>query len=160
MGDNLMNRHHVVHNPLTAHEDMFNGNPATDVVSMECWNRVTWIVVKSAGATGTAKLTVESCDDTTPTTPTEISFYHRSMTTIDTWATDWALQSTPATGLTTTAGANQVYEITVTSDMLSGTDKYVRLQATEVADDPCDGAIVTVLSEPRYGSDIPPTVLT
>ena len=157
---NFPNEHHVIHNPLTAHEDMFNGSPASDVVNMELWQRVTFLVVKSAGATGTAKLTVESCDTAVPGTPTEIAFFHRSMTTIDTWLADWALQSTPATGLTTTAGANQAYELTVTSDMLSGTDKFVRLQATEVVNSEVDGAIITILSEPRYGKGIPDTVLT
>ena len=160
MGDNFMSRHHVVHNPLTAHEDIFNGSPATDVVNMEQWARVTFLVVKSAGATGTAKLTVESCDNVTPDTTTEINFFYREQTTIDAWLADWVEQTTPATGFTTTAGANTVVEITVTSDMLSGTDKYVRLQATEVVNSEVDGAILTVLSEPRYGAAIPSTVLT
>ena len=156
---NFPNEHHIVHNPLTAHEDIFDGSPASDIANLELWHRVTFLVVMSAGATGRAKLTVESCDDVTPSNATEINFFYREQTTIDTWLADWVEQTTPATGFTTTAGANTVVEVTVTSDMLSGTDKFVRLQATEVVDSPCDGAIITILSEPRYGQAVPDTVL-
>ena len=55
----------VVHNTITAHEDIFNGTPTTDIVSLESYTEALFIIEKSAGATGTAVITVESCDDTT-----------------------------------------------------------------------------------------------
>jgi hypothetical protein len=123
----------VVHNTLTAHEDIFNGTPTTDIVSLESYTEALFIIEKSAGATGTAVITVESCDDTTPTT---------------------------SSGFTTTAGANQAYKIWIRDSELSGTDKYVRLKATESANDPCDGAIVTVLLGPKYPQDPPAAAIT
>ena len=50
MAENIIERHHIVQNVLTAHEDIFNGNPATDVVNMKYWNRVVFLIAKSAGA--------------------------------------------------------------------------------------------------------------
>ena len=100
-------------------------------------------------------MTVESCDDTTPTTTT--AFRYRKQTTPDTFG---AWTDATATGFTTTAGADQVYEVLVDAEDLSGTDKYVCLQLTEDTDSPCDGAVVCILFGPRYGKGVPDSVLT
>ena len=65
---------------IAANDDLFNGNPATDVVNMSQWERITFILQKGAGATGKATLTVESCDDVTPTTTAAIPFSYRKAT--------------------------------------------------------------------------------
>jgi hypothetical protein len=70
----------MVHNTLTAHEDIFNGTPTTDIVNMDGWTECLWIIEKSAGGTGTAVITVESCDDVTPTTATAVAFDYQVMT--------------------------------------------------------------------------------
>jgi len=147
----------VVHNTLTAHEDIFNGTPTTDIVSMESYTEALFIIEKSAGGTGTAVITVESCDDTTPTTATAVAFDYQAMTSGNTWGSRTAAT---ASGFTTTAGANQAYKIWIRDSELSGTDKYVRLKATESANDPVDGAIVTVLMGPKYPQDPPAAAIT
>lgn len=65
-----------------------------------------------------------------------------------------------AIGYTTTAGADQVYELYIDADDLSGTDKYVNVVFEEVEDGPVDGHIVMMLVSPRFGRSIPGTVLT
>lgn len=130
--------------------DLFNGDPASDVINMENHDRITFFLVKGAGATGTATLTVESCDDTTPTTATAIAFKAWASTSGDALGD---MQDVAATGLTTTAGANQLYCVEVSAAALSGTDKYVRLQTTEVVDDPCGGSVMAILSGSRYVDD-------
>jgi len=136
---------------IAANEDIFNGNPASDVISMENYDSIMFIIVKNAGATGTATITVESCDDTTPSTTTAIAFHYQACTSGNTWG---AVTAATTAGFTTTAGADQCYLIEVSAAALSGTDNFVRLQATEVVNNPCDGAILCVLGNPRYTADI------
>lgn len=137
---------------IAANEDIFNGDPASDVLDMSSYEEIIFIIVKNAGATGTATLTVESCDDLTPTTATAIVFDYRACTSGNTWGD---LTRATAAGFTTTAGANQCYVIGVTPDLLYSTDQYVRLQATEVVNNPCDGAILCCGVRPRYGKATP-----
>ena len=134
---------------IAASEDMFNGDPASDVISLSQHRGIVFTITKYAGATGTADITVESCDDVTPTTTTAVAFRYRATT----GATPGAWTAAAAAGFTTTAGANQSYEIVVLAEGLSGTDQFVRLQCTENADSPCDGAISAKLFGPRFAFD-------
>lgn len=158
----ILNEHKVVlvgsSGFIADFSDYTNGNPATDVINMENWNRVVFVVAKGAGATGQATITVESCDDAVPTNTQAIPFYWRkSVGGTDTFS-EWALAS--STGITTSAGADQVYEITVTDDMLYGDHKYIRLQFTETNSDACNGAVVAILFQPRQADPTnSPTVL-
>ena len=135
---------------IAANEDIFDGDPATDVVSMENYETIVWYIIKNAGATGTATITVESCDDTTPSTATAIAFHYRATTSGNTRG---AVTAATSAGFTTTAGANQIYEIEVSAEALSAGDKFVRMQCTEVANNPCDGAIMQVMHGPRFGHE-------
>lgn len=138
---------------IAANEDIFNGNPASDVIVMKNYESVLFICVKNAGATGKATFTVESCDDTTPTTNTAIAFKYKACTTGNTWG---AWTAAAAAGFTTTAGADQAYMILVNAEDLVEGDVGVRLQATEVVNNPCDGAILCIGLEPRYSKDVMP----
>ena len=143
---------------VAANEDIFNGDPASDVISMTDWRDIVFYIQKGAGATGTATITVESCDTVVPGTATAIVFKYRIMTkATDTWGA-WTEATTA--GFTTTAGADDAYEIWAQAAELSGTDKYVRMQCTEVADSPCDGGMGAILFNPRYAEDVNRTVLT
>jgi hypothetical protein len=147
----------MVHNTLTAHEDIFNGTPTTDIVNMDAWTECLWIIEKSAGGTGTAVITVESCDDVSATTATAVAFDYEVMTSGNTWGSRAVATSS---GFTTTAGANQGYKVWIRADELSGTDKFVRLKATESANDPVDGALITLLLGPKYPQDPPAAAIT
>lgn len=130
--------------------DMFDGDPASDVISMANHERITFFILKGAGATGTAVITVESCDDTVPTNTTAIPFKAWASTSGDAMGD---MQEVEATGLTTTAGADQLYMVEVNASALAEGDKYVRLQLTEAVDDPCGGAVLAILSGSRYVDD-------
>jgi hypothetical protein len=143
---------------VAANEDMWNGDPASDVINMTDWRDCVFYIQKGAGAVGTATITVESCDDVTPTTSTAIVFKYRSMTTAtDTWG---AWTNATVAGFTTTAAADNAYEIWVQAAELSGTDKYVRMQCTEVDSTAVDGGMGAILINPRYAEDVNRTVLT
>lgn len=139
-----------------AYEDLFNGDPSTDVVNLGKYEKATWLVQKAAGGTGTALVTVESCDDVTPSTATAVAFNYWTCTSGDTWSD---MQTATSTGFTTTAGADQMYAIEINSAELSGTDQYARLTMTEVADDPVDGTVVCIMSGGRVVQEVPPTAI-
>jgi hypothetical protein len=141
---------------IAANEDIFNGDPASDVLDLSKYGNVMFLIVKSTGATGTATVTVESCDDATPSTATAVPFKYWTNTTGDTWSD---MKSATASGFTTTAGADQMYAIEISAEALSTTDQHVRLQLTEVVDSPCDGAVLAIAGNPRYAGEVKPSAL-
>ena len=62
---------------LAPDADRFTGNPATDIISMKNHRFCTFILHIGVGAAGTTTLTVESCDDTDPTTSTAVAFRYK-----------------------------------------------------------------------------------
>ena len=157
----FLEEHHIPHGfpsgVIAACEDIFAGDPESDVLNMEVHRGLLVICIKNAGATGTATLVANSCDDTTPSTQTAIPFKERHCTIGDTFSA-WA--DVAATGHTTTAGADQVYEYFIDAEDLSGTDKFVNVVFTEGVDSPCDGHIMTMLIGPRYSKSVPDSVLS
>ena len=142
---------------LAPDADRYTTDPATDVISLKDFRKATFIVLHGVGAVGTATFTVESCDDTTPTTATAIPFKYRISTDGDQFG---ALQTATAAGFTLTAGSTQIFAIEVDAADLSGDDAFVRVQCTEVVDAAVDAGIVAILSEPRYAQDVVPSVLS
>lgn len=136
--------------------DAFSGTVYSDV--MKCSGEgMEWMIVKGAGATGTSTITVEACDDVTPTNSTAVAFMYRKSTTPDTWGA-WTQATT--TGFTTTAGANQMYEIYVDGSELAAEGyAYARLKAVEVANDPVLGGVLQAVVRPNY-AEVPATLLT
>ena len=142
---------------IAAYEDVFNGDPSTDIVGLSRYEEVVFLIVKAAGATGTATITVEACDDVTPSNNTAIAFRYKVCTSGNTWGA-WTAATTA--GFATTAGANQAYMIAVKAEDLTAGYEYVRLVATEVVDSPCDGAILCILMSPRYSQDVQKEAIT
>jgi len=153
-----LERHKVIHCAdsaiIAANEDMFNGNPATDVIHLDHYRECTFVIIKNAGGTGTATITVESCDDVTPSTTTAVAFKYRKIQDPDTHG---AWTDATSSGFTTAAEADVIYEVVVYADGLSGTDEFVRMQCTEVDSTACDGAIYAYLTDPRYVDSDPDT---
>lgn len=132
--------------------DAFSGTVYSDVISLKNHDYVTFIIYKGVGTTGTSTITVEACDDTTPTNTSAIPFSYRSITTNDTHSEQ---TNAAATGFTTTAGSSQLYAIDVDSSLLNASGyQYVRLKAVEVVDSPVLGGIVALLSEPKYNKAV------
>ena len=145
---------HVV-NALVPVADAFAGTKYTDIINMKDFSHIQFVIQKAAGAVGTSTITVEACDDVVPTNVVAIPFKYQACTTGDTFG---ALTTAEATGFATTAGANQLYKIEVDSDALAASGYgYIRLKAVEVVDDPVLGGIIAVLTEPRYGQEVPNT---
>ena len=135
---------------IAANEDMFNGDPMTDVLSMAIYQDIIFIITKNAGATGTATITIESCDNTTPSNTTTVAFRSQSTTSGNTVGA-WTARA--AAGFTTAAGADQVYVIWVRAEVLDDGDQFVRMVMAESANNPVDGAVVAIGLNPRFSFD-------
>jgi hypothetical protein len=152
---------HPIHCATSAvipnNEDIFAGNPATDVISMSKYGQVAFqIIINANGSVGSAVITIESCDDVTPSTTTAIAFKYWACTTPDVWGDMTAAEST---GFTTSATANNMYWIEIDASELSGTDSFVRMQCTESVAQAVDGGIMAIAGNASYLQEVKPTAL-
>lgn len=144
----LLNNLHFIKG-LDPVADAFSGTVASDVVDLSNHESAIFLIYKGAGATGTSTITVEACDDVTPTNATAIPFYSKSITTDD---IQGEMTARAAAGFNTTAGASQLYAIQVDASQLAALGRpYVRLKMVEVVDSPVLGGIAIALAGPRYG---------
>jgi hypothetical protein len=129
--------------------DALSGTVGSDVVDITGHQSATFIIYKGVGATGTSTITVEACDDVTPSNTTAVPFYYRAVTSND---TNGAMTAATTSGFALTAGSSQVYIIEVDEQELASAGyKYVRLKAVEVVDSPVLASILIILNNPKYG---------
>lgn len=137
--------------------DAFAGTVNTDIVNCESAVGVLFVITKGVGTTGTSTITIDACDDVTPTNSTAVAFRYRASTTPDTWG---AWTEATSTGFTTTAGSNQLYEVFVSAAALAEQGYgYVRLTAVEVVNAAVLGGVNAYIVCPRY-QPVPATLLT
>lgn len=140
--------------------DLYNGNPATDVVSLANYDRALFVLQqKTAGTnTGTATITMEECSTAAGASNVAIAFRYRKKTTgaSDTWGA-WIAATT--SGFVTTANEDTMYEVEVKADQLSESKPFLRMQLTETVNDPVTGAVLIALYPARYNQDQKPTAL-
>ena len=139
--------------------DALAGTVSSDIFNMEGYKRGLFVVYVGVGATGTSTLTVEACDDVTPTTASAIPFWSREILTGDTEGT---MTRRTATGFTYTAGSSKILLCEFDAEDLaevSGAFGFVRLKAVESVDSPVLASILFIGAEPRYASAIKPTAI-
>jgi len=140
--------------------------PASDVYSLRNHGRILFVIYIGVGATGTQTLTVEACDDVTPSNTTTIPFWYREILTGD---TDGAITRAAAAGFTVTAGSSKIILIEadakdVAAASVNSTygNHFVRLkQSAEPVNSPCLGGIMAILGggPNRYIEDVNATVI-
>jgi len=105
---------------------------ASDVINMKLYEYVRFILFWGVGATGTNTLTIEACDDVVPTNQAAVPFFYRKSTAFGAIG-GISFQPVPATGLLTTAGSNQIYELYTTAEYIAAASVnaygYVRLKS-------------------------------
>lgn len=157
MSGQLSQRVHFVKG-LDPIADGFAGTVGSDVVNMKGNAGATFVIYKGVGTTGTSTITVEACDNTTPSNTTAIPFHYKAITTGD---TEGAYTAATTSGFATTAGSSELYVIEVDAEELGDTGYgYLRLKAVEVVDDPVLGGILIMLHRGRYQQDVPATAIT
>ena len=136
-------------NVLPPVADAFDTSSDSDIV--QCMGgSVSFLIVKGVGATGTSTVTVEACDDTTPTTTSTVPFWYREYTTSDVPA---AWTHVAATGFTFTAGSNYMVEVRVDPGELAALGyEYVRLSTDEVTNSEVLAGVIAIVENLRYAA--------
>lgn len=126
--------------------DAFAGTVYSDVIEV-AGEGIGFLIYKGVGTTGTSTITVNACDDTTPTTESAVVFWYKRISTTD---SGWTAATTA--GFTTTAGSSDMYLIAVPKDVCASTGyKYARLKAVESVDSPVLGGVAAFVFGLRYG---------
>lgn len=64
---NILENHKIIHLSTEAMRDRLDGNWASDVIDMGEWNDIIFIIDQCSGV-GQGEVSVQRCDDVTPTT--------------------------------------------------------------------------------------------
>ena len=136
--------------------DFLAGTAYSDVVNMKHYAHAMFFIVKGAGATGTATITVQANSTNSTSGGTAIPFKYKACTTGDTWGVTTAATTA---GFATTAGADQMYAIEVDAAAMPPNGVYLFLKTVEVVNDPCLGGIIIQLSEPKFAEDVVGTAI-
>ena len=131
--------------------DAGNGTVTSDVINMEGAGRPVFVLTKGVGATGTSTITIEACDDVTPSTTSAIPFRYAQVTTGDTAGTVTAATSA---GFTTTAGNATIVQVEVDAGELAASGYgYCRMKMVEVVDSPVLFGVTIQLGGLRTSND-------
>lgn len=148
---------------VAANEDIFNGDPATDVVNIKNAESIVFIIAMNNNAgSGAATITIEACDNVTPSNTTAIAFQYKLISAGDTQGAVTACASTGVSvGTAQTMIFIEVSAAAVAAASVNSTynNHYVRLKATESQSDAIDGAITCFLNHIRY-AELTATQLT
>ena len=140
--------------------DYAAGGTKSDIVSFAKYKTAYFQIILGArvGTTAASVITAIPCDDAAASNETTaISFDYKRVSATDTNAA-WTTAST----LTTTTGDDQAYIVRVRAEnlpLVSGVKyEYAYVNITEDADDPQVGAVLIMMSDPRYNEDVTDTV--
>ena len=154
----LESRFHCV-TGLDPAADSLTATAVTDVINATNAKAVHFIIHKGVGATGTSTVTVEACDNVTPSNTTAIPFIYQLCSATGTSDVMGAITKATTAGFTTAVGSGQIYMITVDTDQLAPSGrKYVRLKAVETTDSAQLAGII-VLIESQYPRAIHATAI-
>jgi hypothetical protein len=149
--------YHLV-NALPPVDNAFASTVTTDIINMKNWEHCSFLVQCGAGAEGQAQITIEACSDITPTATIPIPFYYQECIAGDTFGP--IIKTADATGFETAAAADKMYKVEVDNQMLASTGyNYVRLKSIEKVVGPITGGVIAVLTEGRFMSEMPDSVL-
>jgi len=133
---------------LAPDADRFDGTVRTDVFEVQ--GEGAWFLVwyGTNASSGASVMTIEACDDTTPSNTAAVAFMYRISTTFDTWGA-WTLATT--TGITVGASADSMWEVFVpASEFASEGYAYCRAAFVESVNQVADGVVLAGVVNPRY----------
>jgi len=133
--------------------DALAGTVYSDVINMKNIIRGAFVLHKGVGATGVSTITIEACDDVTPSNTSAIAFEYQKNTTGDTYG---AVGKATADGVALTAGSSQANVFYVDAARLAKSGYgYVRLKAVESTDSAVLAGILFIPLEVRDDQEIP-----
>lgn len=157
MSVGIFSERHFINVGLAPAADSLAGTVDSDAVNTKLYSRVTFILIRAVGTTGTSTLTVLASSDASGTGATAIPF--KSRTGPETGAALGALTARAAAGYTTVAGSNQIDVIEVNAADTPAGKSFVNLHAVEVVNDPVLAAILTILSGASYEEAVMPSAI-
>lgn len=145
--------------------DCFGSNLTTDIINMENYKKLTFLVITGAAVNADGVITVSAGESASTACATEIAFKYRTMVNADVpnAASDLpsALLDGTSTGIimeATKEGGMYIIEVDAATvcDATTGTTYYdhVSLTVTENTGTAQDACVLAVLSEPRYPQSI------
>lgn len=127
--------------------DALAGTVATDIVSLQDYSEVGFLIYKGAGATGTSTITIEACSANDGTGATAVPFHYRRACNTNDTHNAWT-QATAA-GFATSASASEMYLCVVSADDLAALGfQWARLKAVEVVDSPVLAGVAILMGQP------------
>lgn len=143
----------------------FAGTVRSDVINLAQHGRVLFVVYCGVGTTGTSTITVNACDDTTPSNRGAIPFWYREILTTD---VDGAITLATTAGFTTTAGSSRLALVEVDARQVGGVSvngvygcHFVEMTMIESAASAVLGGILVIAGgfPLRYAKQVNATVL-
>jgi hypothetical protein len=141
----LLERLHFI-GGLAPNADFADSTVYTDVFEVLGEGAYFLIWYGTNASSGASTLTIEACDNTTPSNQTAVVFYYRSSTTFDTWGS-WAAATTA--GITVGGSADSAWQIWVdAAELASEGYGYVRAKMVESTNQAADGVITAYVVNP------------
>lgn len=143
--------------------DLYDTNPVGTYVKSGAGAFVRWFLQqKTAGTnTGTATVTVLAASDSSGTGATAVPFRYRKKTSGVSSDAFGAVTEVTATGFTTTANEDTIYEIEleVARGLIEG-KPWVALKLTETVNDPVTGSVMGMIDGVRNQGQNAPSALS
>lgn len=139
--------------------DAFAATVRSDVYSMRGHKRIVFVIYQGVGATGSSTITVNACDNVTPSTRSAIGFWSREITTGD---TEGVITRRAATGYVNTVGSSKIILIEAdAADAAAVGYGFIELTMVESVDSPVLGGVLAILGGEgvRYSEDVNATVI-
>lgn len=158
----IFSQYNKVVNALEPKADRFDTNPQSDIVSLKSYRHVTFLIMTGASADNTNTVTVQA-GDSVSSVSTEIVFKYRKIISGDTYgALTAAVAGTGFNFTASTANQYSIVEVDAADVAAAGTDfDCVAVTVTEAGNTTAQvGAIVAILSEPRYPQEGLVTAIT
>lgn len=138
---------------LSPSSDVYNTNPATDIVNMENYQKAVFVLHQKKGTTttGTATIKAEASNNALGSSVTNIAFKYAKKATGASDTMGSPTTAVAADGFTTTANEDTIYVIEIDARDLPSGKPYVRLTFLEVVNAPVLGGVMCFLAGGRYG---------
>lgn len=148
-------------NSHSAAADRYNANPAGDYINAKYFDRIEWLLSQATAGTntGTAVVTVLAATLADGTGAEAVEFKYRKKTT-GASAVMGAVTDATASGFTTTANEDTIYEIELESAKLPADKPFVALKLTEGVNDPVTACAIALGICTRYQATNMPDALS
>jgi hypothetical protein len=145
----------------SAAADRYNTNPVGDYLNAGKFEGISFLLSQATAGTntGTAVVTVQAATDAAGAGAEAVPFRYRKKTT-GASAVWGSVVEASASGFTTTANEDTIYEIEVKGDGLPEGKPFVAVRLTEGVNDPVSACVIAIGTGVRYQGQTQPDALS